>query len=99
MFSAYLCNTELPAVERGYVNGENHVYSHEYKVVCDPGYEPAGSPVAVCDANGAWKTVTTCLGIDINNIKIFNTLLTVIFLTWYGYIIGLHLVHNCKFLF
>jgi len=63
MFSANPCNTELPAVERGYVDGENHVYSHEYKVVCDPGYEPAGSPVAVCDVNGAWKPVTTCLGV------------------------------------
>jgi len=63
MFSANPCNTELPAVERGYVDGENHVYSHEYKVVCDSGYEPAGSPVAVCDVNGAWKPVTTCLGI------------------------------------
>jgi len=69
MFSANPCNTELPAVERGYVDGENHVYSHEYKVVCDPGYEPAGSPVAVCDVNGAWKPVTTCLGIDINNFQ------------------------------
>jgi len=88
MFSANPCNTELPAVERGYINGENHVYNHEYKVVCEPGYEPAGSPVAVCDVNGTWKNVTTCLGIYIyiyNNKRLFNRL---IIYTSYEYLFG-----------
>ena len=52
----------MPVVDRGYVDGVNHVYNENYTVVCDSGYRPAESPVAACDVNGAWKPLTTCLG-------------------------------------
>ena len=62
MITANPCDSK-PDVENGTVCDENHVYGQVYKVECDPGYEPAGSPVAECDINGKWKPVTTCLGV------------------------------------